>query len=79
MEGQVPTNSEYLQATQKALRAAGVPEPSAKRITEQAAAQQEYYGLQPNNPVPNVPAQMNQAKPKAQPNAGPVPVGKNQP
>jgi len=79
-EGETPTNAEVLQATNKSLQNAGVPSNTARQATQEAAAQQKQYGLQPESAVPRVPGKLNQVQPTqptAPPNAPPVPAVKN--
>ncbi len=55
-----PTNSDYLAASQKALQNAAVPIKTAKQLSEEAATQLQQFGLQPSDPIPNLPSKMNQ-------------------
>lgn len=70
-EGETPTNGEYLQAAEQALKEAGVGAKTAKQATQEAGAQQQSYGLQSTDPVPRVPGKLNQSQPPAQSSAAP--------
>jgi hypothetical protein len=57
-----PTNAEYLQAAERSLKAAGLPNTEVARTISKAKAQHAAYGLAPNDPVPRIPGRLNQAK-----------------
>jgi hypothetical protein len=61
--GHWPTNAEYGQALEQALRAAGLSNADAATIAAQAAQQRAACGLAPNAPVPRIPRKINQTSP----------------
>jgi RHS repeat-associated protein len=61
--GQTPTNAEYSQALEQALRAGGLSAEEAANLAAQAARQRAAYGLAPNAQVPRIPGRMGQTPP----------------
>ena len=60
--GARPTNGEYGQAVQAALRAAGYSEADAARVAAAAAANRTAHGLSETGLVPRIPGRMNQSR-----------------
>jgi hypothetical protein len=56
--GQTPTNAEYGQALEQALRAGGYTPEEAASLAARAA-----YRLRPSDPVPRMPGRVNQTQP----------------
>jgi hypothetical protein len=57
--GTAPTNAEYGEALQRALRDAGLPPEDASYLAGRAADQRAYYQLRDSDPVPNLPNAIN--------------------
>jgi RHS repeat-associated protein len=61
--GETPTNRQYGNAVEKALRAAGYSKSEAKTLAREAAANRATHGLKPSDPVPRIPGRINQRRP----------------
>ena len=61
--GQTPTNAEYGEALEEALKKGEFSAAEAKQLAEEAAEERVKYGLQESDPVPRVPGRINQKKP----------------
>ena len=60
LEGSTPTNADYTNALENALKAGGLSAEEAESLAAQAAQQQAEYGLSPSDLVPRVPGSINQ-------------------
>lgn len=60
--GDIPTNGQYGQAVENALRAAGVPPEEVKRLSSLAAEQRLAFGLRADAKIPRVPCRFGPKK-----------------
>jgi len=58
-----PTNAQYGEALERALRAAGLSPAEAADLTAQAARQRAAFGLSESAAVPNIPGRLPQRRP----------------
>jgi len=61
--GKTPTNAQYGQALENALKAGGLSPAEAAELAAQAARQRAAYGLLETAEVPNIPGRLPQKKP----------------
>ena len=60
--GSYPTNAQYSEALNSALRSAGLSEIEVSRLSELAAQNRAAYGLLESQPVPRIPGRLAQTK-----------------
>jgi hypothetical protein len=62
--GSYPTNAQYGEAVTNALRASGLPDAEAVRLSELATQNRAAYGLLESQQVPGIPGRLPQVKPR---------------
>ena len=60
--GEIPTNGEYLEAMESALRESGIDASAAAELTKRTATQQRDAGLSSSSPVPRIPGRLPQRR-----------------